>query len=153
MKLSLRGEYALRALVALGLNQDGRVMKIAEIATRQNIPQRFLEQILNDMRSHGWLESKRGAAGGYRLRLSPDRITLAEVIRAIDGPLAPVACVSTRSYARCSCPDEATCGIRSVMQQVHEAVADVLERVTLAQLCERTRLLQTQVSQPGDYAI
>jgi Rrf2 family protein len=153
MKLSLRGEYALRALVVLGMQEGKSVMKISEIAGRQNIPQRFLEQILNEMRGLGWLESKRGIAGGYRLRVSADLITVADIIRAIEGPLSPVSCVSRRSYAKCSCPDESACGIRSVMQQVHTAISSVLERVTLAELCERTRLLQSQVSHLGDYAI
>jgi Rrf2 family protein len=153
MKLSLRGEYALRALVYLGLSPAKSILKISEIANRQKIPKRFLEQILNEMRSLGWLESKRGASGGYRLRIAPDSITVGEVIRRIDGPLAPVSCVSRRSYARCSCPDESTCGIRSVMQQVHAAVTNVLEKITLAQLCERTRLLESQAAHPSDYTI
>src|SRR5260370_13140210 len=105
MKLSLRGEYALRALLVLGLNYTEDVVRIQTISDQQNIPKRFLEQILNDLKSAGVVESKRGVAGGYRLSKSPDRISLALVIRHIEGPLAPVSCVSEKFYARCSCPD------------------------------------------------
>ena len=97
MKLSLRGEYALRALIVLGLSyrpRDDSVVRIQAISEQQNIPKRFLEQILNELKSIGIVESRRGVAGGYRLRLPPEKITLAEVIRHIEGPLAPVSCVS-----------------------------------------------------------
>ncbi|MEY2407990.1 MAG: hypothetical protein QOF48_660 [Verrucomicrobiota bacterium] len=155
MKLSLRGEYALRALLVLGLDhvENDAVVRIQNISDRQHIPKRFLEQILNDLKTAGIVESKRGIAGGYRLRKSPDHITLAEVIRYIEGPLAPVSCVSERYYEKCSCPDEKKCGIRSVMQEVRDAIVKILEGVTLAQLCERVRKLQGDHSNPLDYII
>ena len=153
MKLSLRGEYALRALIVLGLNYDQPVVPIQTISKLQNIPKRFLEQILNELKSAGIVESRRGVAGGYRLRLPPDKITLAEVIRYIEGPLAPVSCVSERYYERCSCPDENNCGIRSVMKEVRDAIVKILESVTLAQLCERVRKLQGAHASPLDYVI
>src|SRR5438093_4515581 len=103
MKMSLRGEYALRALVVLGLNYSEAVVPIQVIAQLQNIPKRFLEQILNDLKSTGILQSKRGVSGGYRLRRRPDQITLTEVIRFIEGPIAPVSCVSETFYKKCSC--------------------------------------------------
>src|SRR5881397_3707954 len=96
MKLSLRGEYALRALLVLGLNYKQSVVRIQTISQQQNIPKRFLEQILNDLKSAGAVESKRGAAGGYRLARPPKEISLAAVIRHIEGALAPVSCVSER---------------------------------------------------------
>jgi Rrf2 family transcriptional regulator, cysteine metabolism repressor len=153
MKLSLRGEYALRALIVLGLSYDEPVVRIQTISKLQNIPKRFLEQILNELKSAGLVESRRGVAGGYRLRLPPDKITLAEVIRYIEGPLAPVSCVSERYYERCSCPDENNCGIRSVMKEVRDAIVKILESVTLAQLCERVRKLQGEHANPLDYVI
>ena len=155
MKLSVRGEYALRALTVLALDylEDDSVVPIQQISVRQNIPRRFLEQILNDLRSAGIVESKRGVAGGYRLRLPPDRITLARVIRHIEGPLAPVSCVSEQFYEKCTCPDEKLCGIRSVMQDVRGAIVKILEEVTLAQLCERVRNLQGKQAHPMDYII
>lgn len=155
MKLSLRGEYALRALVVLGINyQPGdSVIRIQAISEQQNIPKRFLEQILNELKAIGIVESKRGLAGGYRLRMPPEQITLALVIRHIEGPLAPVSCVSERFYEKCSCPDESKCGIRSVMKEVRDAIVKVLEGVTVAQLCERVRDLQGVHSNPLDYII
>jgi Rrf2 family protein len=155
VKLSVRGEYALRALIVLGLDylEDDSVVRIQEISKRQNIPKRFLEQILNDLKSVSILESKRGVAGGYRLKVPPDRITLAEVIRHIEGPLAPVSCVSERFYEKCSCPNEDKCAIRSVMKEVRDAIVKILETVTIAQLCERVRKLQGEHSNPLDYVI
>ena len=141
MKLSLRGEYALRALLVLGLNVDRNVVRIQEISEHQNIPKRFLEQILNDLKSGGFVLSKRGVAGGYRLALPPDEIRLAAVIRHMEGALAPVSCVSERFYEKCSCPDESRCAIRSVMKEVRDAIVKILESVTLAQVCERVRKL------------
>jgi Rrf2 family protein len=155
MKLSVRGEYALRALIVLGLDylEDDSVVRIQEISKRQNIPKRFLEQILNDLKSGGILESRRGVSGGYRLKLQPERITLAQVIRHIEGPLAPVSCVSERFYEKCSCPDENKCAIRSVMKEVRDAIVKILEDVTVAQLCERVKLLQGAHANPLDYVI
>ena len=153
MKLSGRGEYALRALVVLGLNYGESVVSIQRISRLQNIPKRFLEQILNDLKTAGILESKRGVAGGYRLRRTPDKITLAEVIRHLEGPLAPVGCVSERFYEKCSCPDEEKCAIRSVMKEVRDAIVGILEEVTLARLCERVKELHGAQGDPLDYVI
>ena len=153
MKLSVRGEYALRALIVLGLNTGNEVIRIQAISEQQNIPKRFLEQILNDLRTAGILESKRGLTGGYRLKLRPEQITLAKVIRLIEGPLAPVSCVSEKFYERCSCPSEEKCGIRSIMKEVRDAIVRILEGVTLAELCARVRELQGEHSNPLDYVI
>src|SRR3954470_23395796 len=117
MKLSSRGEYALRALLVLGLKYNNAVVRVQTISDQQNIPKRFLEQILNDLKSANIVESKRGIAGGYRLSRPPEKISLAEVIRHVEGALAPVSCVSERFYERCTCPDEARCAIRSVMKE------------------------------------
>jgi len=153
MKLSLRGEYALRALIVLGLNYENPVVPIQMISQQQNIPKRFLEQILNDLKSSGVLESKRGIKGGYRLARPPEQITLATVIRQIEGALAPVSCVSEYYYERCSCPNESTCAIRSVMKEVRDAIVKIVERMTVAELCERAKRLRTQSTEPADYVI
>ena len=142
MKLSQRGEYALRALLVMGMNHGPGVIRIKDIAQQQNIPRRFLEQILNDLKSAGFVQSKRGVGGGYRLQRGPDQISLADIIRHLEGPLAPVGCVSVNYYQRCSCPDEDKCAIRSVMQEVRDAIVGVLEGVTVAHLCDRVRDLQ-----------
>jgi len=153
MKLSLRGEYALRALLVLGLRYGQPVTRIQEISKEQNVPKRFLEQILNDLKSAGFVQSRRGVSGGYRLARPPEKITLAEVVRHIEGALAPVSCVSERFYEKCSCPDEARCAIRSVMKEIREAIVKVAERVTLAELCERARKLQRDPAQSLDFVI
>src|SRR5690349_7629005 len=155
MKLSTRGEYALRALLVLGRDyqEDDSVVRIQEISTRQNIPKRFLEQILNDLKSARVVESRRGVAGGYRLRRPPQHITLAEVVRHIEGPLAPVSCVSEKFYEKCSCPDETRCPIRDVMREVRERVVQLMERTTLAELAERARKLEAEPLSSGDFVI
>src|SRR5438067_11999997 len=153
MKLSLRGEYALRALLVLGLNYGQPVVRIQSISEQQNIPKRFLEQILNDLKSAGIVQSKRGVSGGYRLARRPEEISLASVIRHIEGALAPVSCVSERFYERCSCPDESRCAIRSVMKEVRQAVVKIMERVTVADLCQRSRQLQQVPLSPFDFNI
>jgi len=153
MKLSLRGEYALRALLVLGLNYEQGVVRIQTISEQQNIPKRFLEQILNDLKSAGMVQSRRGVAGGYRLAKRPEQISLASVVRHIEGALAPVSCVSERFYEKCSCPDESRCAIRAVMKEVRDAVVKVAERVTLAELCERSRTLQAEPLNPLDFVI
>jgi Rrf2 family protein len=153
MKLSVRGEYALRALIVLGQNYDQSVVRIQTISEQQNIPKRFLEQILNDLKSAGVVESRRGVTGGYRLAQPPDHITLAVVIRHVEGALAPVSCVSERFYEKCSCPDEARCAIRNVMKEVRDAIVSILEEVTVADLCERARKLDGAPVHPLDFVI
>ena len=153
MKLSLRGEYALRALLVLGLEQGDSVVRIQRISEHQNIPKRFLEQILNDLKTAGIVQSRRGVAGGYRLAKPPQEITLAAVVRHIEGALAPVSCVSERFYEKCSCPDESRCAIRSVMKEIREAVVKIAERVTIADLCERWAKLQQDPMTVLDFVI
>ena len=155
MKLSTRGEYALRALLVLGRDyqEDDSVVRIQEISAQQNIPKRFLEQILNDLKLARVVESKRGVAGGYRLSRPPEEITLAEVIRHIEGALAPISCVSERFYEKCSCPDEARCAIRSVMKEARDAVVKIIEKITVAELCERARRLQHEPFSALDFVI
>ena len=153
MKLSLKGEYALRAVFVLALHYDQPLVRIQTISNEQNIPKRFLEQILNDLKSAGVVESRRGVAGGYRLAQRPDRISLATVIRHIEGALAPVSCVSERFYEKCSCPDETRCAIRSVMKEVREAVVRVVEKTTLADLCQRWQAAQAVSAESMDFVI
>ena len=153
MKLSLRGEYALRALLVLGLQYGDSVVRIQTISQHQNIPKRFLEQILNDLKSAGIVQSRRGVAGGYRLAKPPEEITLAAVVRHLEGALAPVSCVSERFYEKCSCPDESRCAIRSAMKEIREAVVRVAERVTIAELCQRWHKLQQEPLSELDFVI
>lgn len=153
MKLSVHGEYALRALLVLGLHYGQPVVTIQTISQEQNIPKRFLEQILNDLKGSGAVESKRGIAGGYRLARPPQEITLASVIRHIEGALAPISCVSERFYEKCSCPDEARCAIRNVMKEVREKIVSVMEQTTIADVCARAKKLATEPVSALDYMI
>jgi Rrf2 family cysteine metabolism transcriptional repressor len=153
MKLTGRGEYALRALLVLGLYYDQPLVRIQTISDQQKIPKRFLEQILNDLKSAGLVQSKRGVAGGYRLAKRPEAIPLSAIVRHIEGALAPVSCVSENFYEKCSCPDESRCAIRSVMKEVRDAVVRVMDRVTVADLCERSRKLQQEPLNPFDFNI
>jgi len=137
MRLSKKGEYAVRALVEIGFESHVRpnsLIQISTVAQRTNIPEKFLEQILLALRNGGVLKSKRGVEGGYSLAKSPDDITLGEVIRLLDGPLAPIPCVSKSAYEPCSCPEEESCGLRIAMQQVRDAIAGILDAYTLGRL-------------------
>ena len=136
MRLSKKGEYAVRALVEIGFESHLRPNSLIQIsvAQRTNIPEKFLEQILLALRNGGVLKSKRGVEGGYSLAKAPADITLGEVIRLLDGPLAPIPCVSITAYEPCSCPDEESCGLRIAMQQVRDAIAGILDGYKLDRL-------------------
>lgn len=139
MGISTRTEYATRALLDLALAGEGSLVKTADVAKRQRIPKKYLEQILLLFKREGMLRSKPGLNGGYMLARSARQITMAEVVRAVDGPLAPVRCVSLTAYAPCTCPHENVCPLRTVWQQARGAMAEVLERITLADVAEQAR--------------
>jgi len=140
MRLSKRGEYALRALIDLGIAQEvGRsLLKISELAEHENIPIKFLEAILVQLKQAGYLDSKRGQFGGYFLAKPMKQISIGTIVRLIDGPLAPIRCASVTAYERCSCPDEQHCGLRMLMVDVRNATANILDRYTLAETVEVT---------------
>ena len=129
--ISQKARYALRALIALAGADN---MMIADIAAQQRIPRKFLEQILLDLKRHGIVASRRGRLGGYGLLLPPEQITFGRVLRIIDGPIAPLPCLSKIAYRRCpDCRNEATCEIRRVFAKVTESARDVLDRTTIAE--------------------
>jgi Rrf2 family protein len=140
MKLSKRGEYALRALIDIGIAAELKrpMLQVSELAAKEKLPVKFLEQILTQLKTAGYVESKRGKLGGYSLARRMDRIKFGAVIRLIDGPLAPIPCVSQTAYERCSCPDEAHCGLRMLMFDVRNAISRILDRYTLADIVEIT---------------
>jgi Rrf2 family protein len=140
MNLSKRSEYALRALIDLGLARElGRpILQVSELAAKEKLPVKFLEQILTQLRGAGFVETKRGKLGGYSLAKPAARIRIGAVIRLLDGPLAPIPCVSRTAYSRCTCPDEAHCGLRMLMLDVRNAIARILDRTTLEQIVEIT---------------
>lgn len=137
MKLSKRGEYGLKALMDLAASDEDDVIRIRELAEREQIPVKFLEQILLSLKHAGLLQSRRGMNGGYYLARPPEEITLGQIVRVLDGPLAPIRCVSHMAYERCVCDDETTCGLRLVMLDVRNAIADILDETTLAQAAQR----------------
>ena len=105
------------------------------MAERQNIPLKYLQQILRELKDAGYLESRKGPGGGYVLARKPEEITLAEVVRAMDGPIAAVSCVSVFSYQECGCPDPENCTLRQTFKEVHRSTLAVLDRTTFADLC------------------
>lgn len=140
MKLSKKGEYALRSLINLGIAAEvGRsLVQVSELAANEQLPIKFLEQILQALKEDGLVESARGKFGGYRLARPMKEITIGQVVRLIDGPLAPIGCVSQSAYSKCTCPDEDHCGLRMLMLDVRNAIAGILDRYTLADVVEVT---------------
>ncbi len=139
MKLSKRGEYAIKALIDLAdADDEHAVVQIRKIAEREQIPLKFLEQILLTLKNAGILHSRLGVGGGYYLARPADEISLGQIVRTLDGTLAPIRCVSKIAYERCVCPDQETCGLRLVMLDVRNAIADILDNTTLAEVARRS---------------
>ena len=140
MKVSKKGEYALRALIDLGIAAEvGRsLLQVTELAASERIPVKFLEQIMQLLKEAGMVESRRGKFGGYRLARPAGSITIGQIVRLVDGPLAPIGCVSQTAYEKCSCPDETHCGLRMVMLDVRNAIANIVDRYSLADVVEVT---------------
>ena len=145
MRLSKRGEYGLRAMIMLatpGPDEQPVVLQIREISQHEQIPAKFLEQILLSLKNAGLLHSKMGVGGGYHLAKPPGEITFGQIVRILDGPLAPVKCVSQMAYEPCGCPDEETCGLRLVMSDVRNAIANLLDGTSLADVTRRVQTLR-----------
>ena len=137
MKLSKRGEYGIRALITLASQEGDGVVQIKEIAAREKIPVKFLEQILLALKNAGLVNSRMGSSGGYHLSRPPEQISLGQVVRILDGPLAPIRCVSQTAYEKCACPDEESCGLRMVMLDVRNAISSILDGTSLADVARR----------------
>ncbi len=154
MRLSKRCTYAVKALACLGAPGAPPVLSIHEIARREHIPKKFLEQVLLVLKRAGLVESSRGKAGGYALRGAPVEITLGDIVRAVDGPLAPLPCASPLAALRCpGCPPLEHCWLRAVMLEVGAAVTAALEQVTLAEICRRAVQSHRRGLQPLLYDI
>jgi Rrf2 family protein len=139
--LAQKSKYALRALLVLAKEYGQGPVLISDIARREALPQKFLELILLELRNHGILVSKKGKGGGYFLARRPDLVHLGEVLRVLEGPLAPIPCVSKSAYVRCAeCRDERTCGIRMVMKDVRDATARILDQTSLADILKRVEV-------------
>ena len=137
--LSMKAKYALLAVFALAREFDKKLVLISELAETENIPKKFLEQILLQLKNQGILESKIGKGGGYFLNKPPQDITIGQIVRTIEGSLAPVPCVSQTAYSKCKeCDDEASCAIRLVMKDVRDAISQILDGTTVAEALERS---------------
>lgn len=131
--ISKKAKYALRALIALARARPGATLQIAEIAAAEDIPRKFLEQILVDLKNRGLVASKRGAAGGYALLKPADEIAFIDVLRIIDGPVAPLPCLSLTAYNRCDdCVSEKACALRRAFAPIVAAQRAALDGVTIA---------------------
>ena len=140
MTLTKKGEYALRAMIQLGLAKalGKEIVPVSELAQSNRLPLKFLERILLELREAGYIETQRGKLGGYAVKKPMDKIRMGELVRLIDGRLAPIACASETEYVRCTCPDEEHCGLRMLMIDVRNAIADILDKYTLADVVEVT---------------
>ena len=152
--ISKKTKYALKALMYLASEAGDSPVLIADLATAENIPRKFLEFILLSLRKGGILQSKIGKGGGYSLAAPPAAISLGAIIRILEGDMAPVQCLSTSSYSRCEeCDDEQTCGIRLVMSDVDQALSRVLDRLTLADMLDRRATARALRENVVDFAI
>ena len=146
--LTQKAKYGLRALEVLATdapgtprrNGSGTTMTIGDVAERAGVPHKFLEAILLELRRHGFVESRRGKSGGYALARPAERIGVGDVIRALDGPLAPIPCASLTAYRPCAdCTDPGRCAIQNLMRRVRDATAAILDGTTLATLAAADR--------------
>jgi Rrf2 family protein len=144
MRVSKKTDYALRALFTLVDHYGGAPIPIRELARRNDIPKRFLEQIMLDLKAQGWVDSVAGMRGGYVLSKSPAKITMGEVVRHFDGILAPIGCVSVIAYKRCS--QEPVCRFRRVFLDARNYVTGVMERATLAEVAKGSPVSKQEVS-------
>lgn len=151
VKISKKGDYALRALIHVALRYGEGMVQMQDIAHKEGIPEKFLEQILLLLKGSGYLQSKSGVGGGYILAKAPRSITLGEIVRLIDGPLAPVGCVSKAFHV--TCPREKTCGLRSIMLDIRNVTAQILDHITLADICARTRGLSRRKAKTLTYYV
>lgn len=135
MKVSSRGEYALRALICLGA-KDNHLINIEEISEKTLVPVNYLEQILLQLKRNGYVQSKRGVYGGYKLSRNPNDIIIGDVIRNLEGPLAPMGCVSITSYE--SCPLEEGCLLKPLWALIRDKIAELLDHTTLNDLLDGT---------------
>lgn len=139
--LTNKGKYGLKALVFLARREPEQLALVSEIAASRGIPRKFLEAIMTDLRNAGFLSSRKGKTGGYRLAKPASEIRIGSVIRALDGPLAPIPCASKSNYQRCEDCDEESCEVRWLMVDVRQAICDVLDTRSLAELSVQAGLL------------
>jgi Rrf2 family protein len=152
--ISKKTKYGLQALLLLAREYGQGPLLIADLAERERIPKKFLEYILLQLKNAGVLQSRKGKGGGYSLAKPPNEISVGRAVRILDGPLAPVPCVSVMAYRKCpECRDEHSCGIRLVMKDVRDAIAKVLDNTSLQEMLERSEQAARQGQGIVDYII
>jgi Rrf2 family protein len=132
--LTKKGKYGLKALVHLSRLPSGQLAFVGDIARANNIPKKFLDAILAELRNAGFVQSRKGKEGGYRPARPASEIKVGHIIRVLDGPLAPIPCASRTRYEPCDDCDEATCQVRHMMLEVRNAIAEVLDNRSLAEM-------------------
>lgn len=133
--LTKKAKYGLKAMAYLAGVEPGQTALVADIAAANQIPKKFLDAILSELRNAGYVYSKKGKGGGYMLARLPAEISVGDLVRTLDGPLAPIQCASRRLYRRCEdCVDESRCAVRLVMLEARDAIAKVLDNTTLDQM-------------------
>jgi Rrf2 family transcriptional regulator, cysteine metabolism repressor len=137
VRLSRRSEYGLRALIDLVQHEGQGPIPLTTLASRNQLPGKFLEQIMATLKHAGIVRTTLGTHGGYQLAAQASSVSIGRIVRLLDGALAPLSCVSLRYYEPCSCPDEATCPLRDAMIDVRDAMLEVLDSESLAQLAAR----------------
>ena len=138
--LTRKGKYGLKAMIALAKEHGGGPVLIGDLAEQEAIPKKFLESILLALKHRGLVHSRKGPGGGYQLGRAPDAISVGDIIRALDGPLALVSCVSQTAYAPCEeCVTEKDCAVRRIFQQVRDQTARILDGTTLKTAASRGR--------------
>jgi Rrf2 family cysteine metabolism transcriptional repressor len=135
MKISFRGDYALKAILDLALHYDQGLVKIQDIAKRQDIPLKYLEQILLALKGAGYVHSQRGAKGGYYLAKEPKKVKIGEIIRLMEGPVSPITCVSKSCYKKCT--EESHCVFRPIWDKIRIMTEGVVDKTTFADLCKK----------------
>lgn len=154
MKISFKGDYAIKSLLYLALkseDQRGAYFQLGEISYTQDVPEKFLEQILLILKKSGYLTSQRGANGGFALNRDPATINLGEIIRLIDGPLAPIACIRENAHRGCDFKNK--CVLKPIWEKVHTAVCNIVDNITFKDLIEKERELERNSAQHLMYYI
>jgi Rrf2 family protein len=146
MKISKRTDYALRALFTLVEHHGGAPIPIRELARRNDVPKRFLEHIMLDLKTQGWVKSLAGIRGGYVLAKSPNNITMGEIVRYFDGIIAPIECVSVSGYKKCT--QEPVCRFRRVLLDARNYVTELMDQATLAEVAKASPVTGKEVFAP-----
>lgn len=149
MKISFKGDYALKIILDLSLNYDKGITQIKDISKRQDIPTKFLEQIITMLKGASYVKTVRGPKGGVLLAKPPSKITMGEIIRLMEGPTSPIACVSRSGYNKCSF--EKKCAFRGYFDEVRTRINDVVDNTTFKDIAEKYRQLNS--SNIIDYSI